>query len=100
MKREGDRDTSRNRQRILRDPTMLNLIPRISNTGVTGVSLLIFAVGKLSPHATPPAVLYMLTTVGATLIVCDAVAFGARLMRRRIRAAEKHASLHQTPTAL
>jgi len=77
---------------------MLNLIPRISNTGVTGISLLTFAVGKLSPHATPPGVLYTLTTVGATLIICDAVAFGARLVRRK-RAAKKYPSLHHTPTA-
>jgi hypothetical protein len=78
---------------------MLHLIPRISNTGVTGVSLLAFAAGRLSPHATPPVLLYTLTAVGATLIICDAVVLGARLIRRK-RAAERRASLHRTPTAL
>jgi hypothetical protein len=78
---------------------MRHLIPRISNTGVTGVSLLAFAIGRLSPHATPPVLLYTLTTVGAMLIISDTLAFGARLIRRK-RAAEKRASLDRTPTAL
>jgi hypothetical protein len=77
---------------------MLKLIPRISNTGLTGISLLTFAAGKLSPHATPPVLLYVLTTIGATLIISDAVAFATRLLRQA-RAAGRYAPTGRNPTA-
>jgi hypothetical protein len=70
---------------------MLSLIPKITNTGLTGVSLLTFAAGRLSPHATPPALLYALSTVGAALVILDTVGYAVRLVRRA-RTGQKYAS--------
>jgi hypothetical protein len=70
---------------------MLSLMPKITNTGVTGVSLLTFAAGKLSPHAMPPVLLYALFTIGAVLIIWDTVGYAVRLVRRA-RAGAKYAS--------
>jgi hypothetical protein len=78
---------------------MLSLMPKITNTGVTGVSLLTFAAGRLSPHATPPALLYALSTVGVALVIWDAVGYTVRLVRvRRVRTAAKYASRRSATT--
>jgi hypothetical protein len=76
---------------------MLSLMPKITNTGVTGVSLLTFAAGRLSPHATPPALLYALSAVGAALVIWDAVGYTVRLVRR-VRTGAKYTSRRSATT--